>query len=128
MKLNWLQSAMMGFVSGLAEPLPLSGEAHRGLLRQLFGIQSEGPLFLLACHLAVLVVVLLTGRLELNRLRRTRRLMPNKMIVLLFPAQAVVILILKCPLNFGINSVVNFLLKLKVLRADILVLKSVTVE
>lgn len=75
MKLNWLQSAMMGFVSGLAEPLPLSGEAHRGLLRQLFGIQSEGPLFLLACHLAVLVVVLLTGRLELNRLRRTRRLL-----------------------------------------------------
>ena len=62
MNLSWLQSAMMGFVSGLSEPLPMSSEAHRGLLRQLMGVESEGPLFLLMCHIAVLVVVLMTGR------------------------------------------------------------------
>lgn len=75
MNLSWLQSAMMGFVSGLSEPLPMSAEAHRGLLRQFFGVESEGPLFLLMCHVSVLVVVLMTGRLELNRLRRTGKLL-----------------------------------------------------
>lgn len=75
MNLSWLQSAMMGFVSGLSEPLPMSSEAHRGLLRQLMGVESEGPLFLLMCHIAVLVVVLMTGRLELGRLRRTSKLL-----------------------------------------------------
>lgn len=75
MNLSWLQSAMMGFVCGLSEPMPLSAEAHRGLLRQFFGVSSEGPLFLLMYHLAVLVVVLMTGHLELNRLRRTSKLL-----------------------------------------------------
>lgn len=75
MNLNWLQSAIMGFVSGLSEPLPLSGDANRGLLRQLFGVESEGPLFVLAYHVAVLVVVLMTGRLELGRLRRTAKIL-----------------------------------------------------
>lgn len=75
MNLSWLQSVMMGFVSGLSEPLPLSAEAHRGILRQFFGIGSEGPLFQLLCHVAVLVVILMTGHLELNRLHRTAKLL-----------------------------------------------------
>lgn len=75
MNLSWLQSAMMGFVSGLSEPLPLSAEAHRGLLRTMMGVDAEGPLFTLMCHIAVLVVVLMTGRLELGRLNRTRKQM-----------------------------------------------------
>lgn len=75
MNLSWLQSAMMGFVSGLSEPLPMSPEAHRGLLRVFMGAESEGPLFTLMCHIAVLVVVLMTGRLELGRLRRTSKLL-----------------------------------------------------
>lgn len=75
MNLTWLQSAMLGFVSGLSEPLPLSADAHRGILRQFFGISSEGALFTLACHAAALIVVLMTGQLELNRLRRTGKLL-----------------------------------------------------
>lgn len=75
MNLTWLQSAVMGFVSGLSEPLPMSSDAHRGLLRQFFGVGSEGALFLLACHAAVLIVVLTSGRLELNRLRRTAKIL-----------------------------------------------------
>lgn len=75
MNLSWLQSAMMGFVCGLSEPMPLSAEAHRGLLRQFFGVSSEGPLFLLMYHIAVLVVLLMTGHLEINRLRRTAKLL-----------------------------------------------------
>ena len=57
--MNWIQSALMGFVSGLAEPMPLSAEAHRGLMSRLMGTGTVPPLFLLSCHLAVLIVVLL---------------------------------------------------------------------
>lgn len=75
MKLSWLQTAMMGLVSGLSEPLPVSAEAHRGLLRQLFGVSSEEPLLVLMCHLASLIVLLMSGHLELKRLRRTGKLL-----------------------------------------------------
>ncbi len=73
--MNWIQSVMMGFVSGLCEPLPLSAEAHRGLLLRLFGAESAEPLFLLLCHVAVLTVMLAAGKLELRRLRRTAKLL-----------------------------------------------------
>lgn len=75
MNLSWLQSAMLGFVSGLSEPLPLSAEAHRAVLGRIFGADGFSPLVLFACHLAALIVVLLTGRLELKRLRRTAKLL-----------------------------------------------------
>lgn len=71
---NWIQSAVMGFVCGFCEPMPLSADAHRGLLRNLFGISCDGPLFLLLSHAAVLVVVLMAGGLDLKRLRRAFRL------------------------------------------------------
>lgn len=75
MKLSWLQSAVMGFVSGLSEPLPMSAEAHRAVLGRLFGTGEISPLLLFFCHLASLIVVLLTGRLELKRLRRTGKIL-----------------------------------------------------
>lgn len=75
MDISWLQSAMLGFVSGLSEPLPLSAEAHRTVLARFFGGGEWNPMMLFVCHLASLVVILLTGRLELKRLRRTARLL-----------------------------------------------------
>ena len=71
--MNWIQSVVMGFFSGLAEPMPLSAEAHRGLLSRLMGVGSIPPLFLLCTHLAVLLVVLTCGKLDIRRLRRTSR-------------------------------------------------------
>lgn len=73
--MNWLRSVMMGFVSGLCEPMPISAEAHRSLLGHFFGLSDLDPLFLLACHTAALIVVLSIGRLELHRLWRTARLL-----------------------------------------------------
>lgn len=73
--MNWIQSVVMGFFSGLAEPMPLSAEAHRGLLSKLLGVGTVPPLFLLATHLAVLLVVLTRGRLDISRLRRTAKLL-----------------------------------------------------
>ena len=71
--MNWIQSVVMGFFSGLAEPMPLSAEAHRGLLSRLMGVGYIPPLFLLCTHLAVLLVVLTCGKLDIRRLRRTSR-------------------------------------------------------
>lgn len=73
--MNWLRSVMMGFVSGLCEPMPVSAEAHRSLLGYFFNYSDLEPLFLLACHMAVLMVVLSAGRLELRRLWRTARIL-----------------------------------------------------
>ena len=71
--MNLIQSVVMGFFSGLAEPMSLSAEAHRGLLSRLMGVGSIPPLFLLCTHLAVLLVVLTCGKLDIRRLRRTSR-------------------------------------------------------
>ena len=75
MDISWLQSTMLGFVSGLSEPLPVPAEAHRTVLARFFGTGEFSPLMLFVCHLASLAVVLLMGRLELKRLRRTARLL-----------------------------------------------------
>ena len=71
--MNWIQSVVMGFFSGIAEPMPLSAEAHRGLLSRLMGVGAIPPLFLLTTHLAVLLVILTWGKLDIRRLRRTSR-------------------------------------------------------
>lgn len=75
MNLNLLQSLLMGFTAGLSWPLPVSGDASLGLLRYFFGVESEGALFGLVCHVAILVVVLLCGKTELSRLRCTYKLL-----------------------------------------------------
>lgn len=74
MNQKWIHSAVVGFLSGFCEPMPLSADAHRGLLNRLFGMDCSSPLFLLLCHVAVLVVMLMSGGLELNRLRRAHQL------------------------------------------------------
>ncbi len=75
MKISWLQSALLGFVSGVSEPLPVSAEAQRAVLERFFGTDGFSPLLLLTCHLAALIVVLMMGRLELKRLRRTAKIL-----------------------------------------------------
>lgn len=75
MNMNWFQSLIMGFVSGLTELLPISAEAHRGILRSMFGLESEDPLFRLLCHLSCLGVLAWHYREEIYHLRRTNRRM-----------------------------------------------------
>ncbi len=74
MELGWLQSALVGFFAGFAEVTPLSTEAHLAIWRKLFGQVETGALFSLACHTAVLVVLLMKGNLEIGRLRRAQKL------------------------------------------------------
>lgn len=74
-RMNLFQSLIMGFVSGLAELLPISAEAHRALLCALFGVESEGGVFRLAVHIACLAAVIWGCKEEIRHIRRVRRLM-----------------------------------------------------
>ena len=73
--MNWIQSIMMGLLSGLSEPMTMSAETHRGLLSRMMGIGTVPPLFLLACHLAALIAMLAWGGLDIRRLRKTAKLL-----------------------------------------------------
>lgn len=75
MNLNFLQSIVIGFVSGLAEMLPVSAEAHRTLLRTFFGVESEDAVFRLLVHMACLIALNWHYSGTVLDLRRTNHLM-----------------------------------------------------
>lgn len=75
MNLNFVQSIVIGFVSGLAEMLPVSAEAHRTLLRTFFGVESEDAVFRLLVHLACLIALNWHYSGTILDLRRTNHLM-----------------------------------------------------
>lgn len=75
MNMNFLQSIIMGIVSGLAEMLPVSSEAHRALFRTFFGIDSEDAVFRLLVHISCLIAVWLFYSAEITALRKANRMM-----------------------------------------------------
>lgn len=75
MNMSGLQSLVMGLVSGFAEMLPISADAHRLILRTIFGISTEDAFFRLVCHVASLLMVLWLCQSEIRHLRRTNRIM-----------------------------------------------------
>ena len=54
MELNWLESILFGFVSGLSDVLPVSAQAHKLILLKLFGVKSEPGLLRLLIHVSIL--------------------------------------------------------------------------
>ncbi len=73
MELNWLQSLLYGAVSGFAEFLPISAEAHRRLLLLLMG-SARNPLLELMVHLGSLFALALSCWPQLSKLQRERRI------------------------------------------------------
>lgn len=74
MELTIFQSLFLGLLSGFAEVLPVSAEAHRLLLLKLFGIESE-PVFLrLMIHLATVFALHFCCRNHIVRMMRAQRL------------------------------------------------------
>lgn len=51
--MNLLESIVYGLVSGLAEFLPISAQAHQALLEKLFGVSAAAPATKLLCHIAI---------------------------------------------------------------------------
>ena len=75
MNMSAFQNLLMGFISGFAEMLPISAEAHRLILLRLFGMETEDALLRLLLHLSCLLTVLWLFQADLRHLRRTSRLM-----------------------------------------------------
>ena len=74
MDMNFFESCLYGLISGLAEFLPVSAEAHQVLLRQLFGIEGKLPLLNLFVHIGALCAVFSGAREILQRLYREYQL------------------------------------------------------
>ena len=74
MDLNWLHSLLYGFVSGLADILPVSAQAHRVLLLKFFGAKADMDLLNFLIHLAVFVGLYYSSQTHLIRMNRARAL------------------------------------------------------
>ena len=85
MKLNWLQSVLYGFVSGITELLPVSSQGHKSLLLYMFGSDGRDPLCDMFIRLAVLVCICVCFKKQIMRLvsafaQRGRRTSSNRQI------------------------------------------------
>ena len=54
MEMNWLETILFGFVSGMSDILPVSAQAHKLILMKLFGIKTEPGLLRLLIHIGIL--------------------------------------------------------------------------
>jgi undecaprenyl-diphosphatase len=59
---NALQAALLGFVQGVTEFLPISSDGHLVIFQELLGIHQKGILFEVAVHVATLLSVLVFFR------------------------------------------------------------------
>ena len=68
--LNVIQAALLGFVQGLTEFLPVSSSAHLILARAFFAFDGDkfGLSFDVACHVGTLLAVLFYFRTEIRRM------------------------------------------------------------
>ncbi|MGM9660327.1 MAG: undecaprenyl-diphosphate phosphatase [Faecousia sp.] len=74
LELNWLQSILFGLISGIADILPVSGQAHRVLLLKFFGIKDTTDLMRLMLHLSVFAALYLSSQSRFVRINRARAL------------------------------------------------------
>lgn len=74
MDLNWFESIMYGFLSGLTDILPVSAQAHRTLMLKFFGIKGEMELLDLLIHMAILAALYFSNQSQLVRFARARAL------------------------------------------------------
>ena len=80
MALNWLQSLIVGLISGLTDVLPVSSQAHQTILLTCFGGTELYPLTRLVLHLAILLTLLILCWGQIGRIRRQLKLarMPKR--------------------------------------------------
>lgn len=70
--MNWLESLVYGFVSGISEFLPISSSAHQLLLLHIFGVNPCDPARDLFVHLALLLAIISSAKTLLEQIRRER--------------------------------------------------------
>ena len=74
MDMNLFQTMVYGLVSGIAEILPISSQAHRLLILKLFGQSREPELLRLLIDLGVLAALYVGCQTNIVRILRARRL------------------------------------------------------
>lgn len=74
MGFSWIESLLMGLVSGISNILPVSAEAHRILLLKLFGKYAEPGLLRLLIHIGILAALFLTNQKVFIRMIRAQKL------------------------------------------------------
>lgn len=72
--LNWFESILYGFLSGLMDILPVSAQAHKVLLLKFYGIKGDTDLFRLMIHLGILAALYYSSQAQLIRMNRARAL------------------------------------------------------
>ena len=72
--MNWLESILYGFISGLSEFMPVSSQAHQAILLFLFGETEDPVLMRLFTKLGVMAALLYTSRTLLKRLQKEQQL------------------------------------------------------
>lgn len=74
MEFSWLESALMGLVSGFADVLPVSAQAHRIIFLKFFGKHVEPDLLRLFIHIGIFVSLYVANQSHIVRMIRARKL------------------------------------------------------
>ena len=74
MDLNWFQNLLYGMISGLTEILPVSAQAHRLVLRKIFGTHYIPGITLLLIHVGILAAVFICCQNQILRMQRAKHL------------------------------------------------------
>lgn len=74
MDLSWLESITYGFVSGLADVLPVSAQAHRILLLKVFGHTGRSDLLQVLIYLGIFGALYFSSQKHLVRMTRAVKL------------------------------------------------------
>ena len=72
--MNWFQSLIVGFFSGIADILPVSAQAHKAVLLTLFGVAQEPPLLRIFIHIAAFCALYYSCQQQIMRMVRQQQL------------------------------------------------------
>jgi len=72
--MRFLESLIYGLISGLAEFLPVSAQAHQALCMMIFGTDQREPLRDLMVHIALIFALTTAARSLFSRVRREQNL------------------------------------------------------
>ena len=72
--MNWLRTVLYGFLSGLAEFLPVSSQAHQSLVGAIFGLPESAPLRQFLIRIACLVALWVTCSRDIAKIQRDVKL------------------------------------------------------
>ena len=72
--MNWFQSLIIGFFSGITDILPVSAQAHKTVLMTLFGVDQEPPLLRMFIHIAVFCGLYFSCNQQIRTMIRQKQL------------------------------------------------------